>query len=547
MRLFFAAQHIVAVLFFGLTLMAACSRSPDTSPAEKPSASARPTEVKDKEKPAPTAVNGPGLHLEWDPETGKGAVVHRTPEGDRYRTCFHCGYPGYTGGLVIGSYNGSGFGYYPARPIRGHRLINLFCAQDESIWDLDEQKEHTYGWSENFGQGDDGTPLEFRKGQVVRQTDEALVLRSVNETGCYRVIKVAHTRAGAAWWIIATRIENVCDRPIRFDFFSGDDPWLGLYRSSDGDVGWTPAGLVQQETYFPPGAFSAGGVYDLGNAKLGQTSESFTGEANFMQLDPVSPRPDRTFFANSFAHEVGDIDPRRFLDNKTLTALNMGWTARTLDPGEGLTTAMAMGRAVTGKGKPVPEIPDITDEDWSVWRQYLREGAEEPKGALLFAAETVDIRIDSDEAVITGTYWVRNTGADSLSVGIQYPILTGPDRPAPETVDMNGRAYPVVQESDTLAESRFPLEVSPRGIKRFQVTYRQAHRKRRVSYMVTSANTWPRPLIHATFIVRHPKTFKNVRITYPAQTRTVEAGMVTHRIFVQPFKPDKEVEIVWGG
>ncbi len=539
-------QRIAAVIVFGTAIFPACNRAPDPSSVEKPSEVAGPRAAKEPVKASPVVPNRPTLQLEWDPATGKGAVIHRSPSGGSFRTCFHCGYPGYTGGLVIGSYNGSGFGYYPVRPIRGHRLINLFCAQDESIWDLDEKKEYTYGWSENFGRGDDGTPLEYRKGEVIRQTEDEIVLRSVNETGCYRVIKVAHTRADAQWWIIATRIENVCDRPIRFDFFSGDDPWLGLYRSSDGDVGWTPDGLVQQETHYSLGAFSGGGVWDLGNAKLGQTSESFTGEANFMQLDPLSQRPDRTFFANSFAHDVSEIDPRRPLDNKTLTALNMGWTGRQLAPKEGFTMAMALGRAVTGNDRPSPELPEITDGDWSVWRQHLREEPEDPADAVLFAAEAVDIDIGKDEAVITGDYWVRNTGTGNISLGIQYPILTGPDRPAPQVIEVNGRTYPVAPKSSTLAESRFPVEVSDRGIKRFQVTYRQEHKKNKVSYMVTSANTWPRPLTHATFTIRHPKAFKNVRITYPEYARTVDAGTVTHRIFLQPFKPDKEVEIVWG-
>ena len=91
--------------------------------------------------------------VHWKPETGRGDVVVRLASGDQARICFHCGFEGYTGGLLIGGYNGSGFGLYPRKPIRGFRAINVFCAQDESIWDLGESREYSYGWSENFGRG----------------------------------------------------------------------------------------------------------------------------------------------------------------------------------------------------------------------------------------------------------------------------------------------------------------------------------------------------------------------------------------------------------
>lgn len=497
-------------------------------------------------KKAVTVKRAPRLQVEWDPATGKGAVNHRTASGDWFRTCFHCGYEGYAGGLVIGNYNGSGFGYYPRTPIRGHKRINLFCAQDESIWDRDEAVEYTYGWSENYGKGDDGIVLEYVKGGMPHRADDETVLRSVNAKGCYQVTKVAHTRADVSWWIIATRIENTCDHPIHFDFFSGDDPWLGLYRSSDGDVGWTPDGLVPSEAYLGLGGFQAGGIYDRGNPRLGQSKSSFTNQANVVVLDPVTPLPNRTFFANAFAHSESEIDDSRPLDNKTLTALNLGWTDRTLQPGEGLTVAMALGRADTASFESaLPKVPVISDEDWSVWRHYLRETDSPVNGAVLFAAETVDVDIGSQNAVITGTYWLRNTGSTATTVGIRYPIITAEERPPPKQIAVDGKPTKVFATSKTRAESRFSIQVPSFGIKRFEVRYTQAYYKNRVVYMVTSANRWPGPLTRATFTVRVPESFTDVHFSYPSQSKTQKDGKITHRITRQPFAPDRELEVVF--
>ncbi|MFH1132218.1 MAG: hypothetical protein V1754_12850, partial [Pseudomonadota bacterium] len=259
-------------------LLGAC---PDNPPPPKP-------KVSQSTMLAPI----PPFKVDWDAKTGKGTVQQNLSSGDVIHTCFHCGYKGYTGGLVIGSYNGSGYGLYPKKPIRGFNKINVFCAQDESIWDHKEKTEYSYGWSENFGKGNDGARLEYVRGRILEQTPQRLVFQSENAGGCYRVTKVAYARAQKPWWLIATRITNSCKEPVKFDFFSGDDPWLGLYKSSDGDVGWTTDGLIRNEAYFGFGQFPAGGLYDLGNQELGQKEGSFSNQANFFFLDPAVSLPD---------------------------------------------------------------------------------------------------------------------------------------------------------------------------------------------------------------------------------------------------------------
>jgi hypothetical protein len=126
-----------------------------------------------------------------------------------------------------------GLGCIRRLPYRGYRKINVLCAQDDSIWDRDQRVEYTYGWSENYGKGDDGLTLESQRGRVIESGPDAVVLQCENAGGCFRVTKVATTRKEASWWILATRIANRCDHPVHFDHFTGDDPWIGLYQSSE--------------------------------------------------------------------------------------------------------------------------------------------------------------------------------------------------------------------------------------------------------------------------------------------------------------------------
>jgi hypothetical protein len=483
----------------------------------------------------------PALHTNWNPATGRGHVLQVLANGDRLRTAFHIGYKGYTGGLVIGSFSGSGYGMAPARPIRGFKTINLFCAQDESIWDHGKGVELTYGWSENYGSGPDGERLDLVKGEVIERGPRRIVLRSRNAGGCYEVTKVAYTRLDVPWWIIATRIVNICRHPVRFDLFSGDDPWIGLYRSSDGDVGWTPEGLVRRETAFGIGRFTAGGFYDLGNQALGQQEGSFSNQANFLLLDPAVPLPDLTLFANRFAHHRKEIDPRRPLDNKSLTALNMGWRRQRLLPGQALTVAFALGRARTRRPGEIPTLPEIEPADWSVWRQQMPET--EGTG-VAFVAERVTLSLSPGSLHVRGTYYLHNHKRAAMGVRILYPVLTGADRPAPDTLRVDGKPVAVTQANGR-AESHFVVQLPPLGLGRFVVEYTQAHRGRQAGYMVTSALRWRSRIERAVFEVRHPRSMGRVKLSYrPDHTRTI-GDQVVHTVVRQPFIPDRELTLRW--
>jgi len=520
-------------LALGLTTLLACQAKPHTS--AKPAA-----------KPAPpdAAAPRPGhFSMDWAPGTGRGMVVEHLASGDELRTCFHCKYEGYTGGLLIGSMDGPGMEFRPRNPLRGFPSINLFCAQDESIWDLDENAEYSYGWSENYGTGPDGKRLEYVRGQVLRQSDDEIVLASENAGGCYRVFKVAFTRAESRTWFIATRVQNRCGHPVHFHFFTGDDPWLGLYASSDGDVGWTPAGLIRYETMLDVGRLTVAGLYDLGNTALGQKEEGFSNQADFFALDPSLPLPDFAAFANRFAHQASEVDAHRPLDNKTMTALNFGWTARTLDPGESLDVGLALGMAVTGEPGTTPQPTVLTDQDWSRWRSFLKPLV--PGEAVHFAAERVELDLRDGLLTVDATYHLVNPSPSSQGLAISYPVLVSRDRLAPTTVEVDGRPLETEALQPGQVEVRFPVEVPARAVHSFHVRYQQALRGHEAVYLVTSALRWPHPIDRAVFIVRYPSAWTKVAVSSPVSHRESSHGQTTLTVLQQPFIPDREFTVRW--
>jgi hypothetical protein len=482
----------------------------------------------------------PRLEVGWDPATGRGEVRHLFVNGDEARTCFQCRYAGYTGGLVIGNLNASGLAFIPKAPIRGYRSINVFCATDESIWDRDEGAEYTYGWSENYGSGDDGLRLAYVQGRIIESGPERVVLQSRNAGGCYRVDKVATSRAGAAWWIIATAVTNTCARPVRFDFFTGDDPWLGLYRSSDGDVGWTPLGLLEREAEIAP--FTEGGIYDLGNRAMGQGPEPFSNQANFFLIDPGAPLPDRAFLANRFAHEAEEIDPRHVLTHEKMIALNLGWARRTLPPGATFTAALAMGLARTGAPGEVPRASEISDEDWSVWRRWLPGQRAGP--AVEFAAEEVDLTIEEGRLTVDGVYHFANPGAASVGLGVRYPVFADARQRGPGVIAIDGRALAAGVE-EGLPSVSFPLSMQPHSLARFAAHYEQKLAARRAVYLVTTARRWPTPITRAIFRVRRPARLGPVKISLPVVSSRRVGDQIEDTLVETRFAPEKELVVEW--
>ena len=186
--------------------------------------------------------------VDWDTATGRGSMTQTLENGDRYVLCLQCRYPGYTGGLWIGSMNGSGFEYFPAQPIRGFKNLNIFCAQDESLVLADSGEELTNGWSENIGKGPGGKRLEYVNGEILDSTAERVVLKSINRGECIEETRYLLWPAEASYVVVAAHFTNVCKKSVHFDFWTGDDPWIGRYKTSEGDVGWTPDGFVRSET-----------------------------------------------------------------------------------------------------------------------------------------------------------------------------------------------------------------------------------------------------------------------------------------------------------
>jgi hypothetical protein len=541
-------------------MIAGCEKHARTPAAESGNGDARPLpDGRGSEKAgagkteAEQRPEGSRFNVKWDPKTGKGEVVQRLADGDRYRLCLQCRYPGYSGGTWIGNFGASGFEWLPAKPQRGFRSLNIFCAQDESILDEEDGLEYDAGWSENFGKGDDGVTLDFVAGEVVSDggAEGDVILRSVNARDCLVVTRYLLWPRGEPFVVISSSIRNRCEAAKRLSFWTGDDPWIGLYKSSDGDVGWYAGGIVRTEKAIPGREFRWGGLYDLGNELLGQSADKFSNVANFIMVDPSRPPPTKVYFANSFPHSDKEIDPARPLDNKTLTAVNLGWTGLELQPGREVLFRYALGRARTGEPGELPTVPEISPGRWRFDEALRAEAAgrkplgvrELPEGNKLpiqFKEESIRVTVGAGRMEVDALYVFRNrTEVKHLST-MFYPFPIDDNHPYPDRIDVKGARF-LRREKGLI----WKLEIGPNEERAVEVTYSQECRLPEARYILTTTGRWGEELERADYEVVWPESLGDVQVSYEGRQETAD-GKTTLRFSRQAFMPSRDLVVKWG-
>ena len=150
------------------------------------------------------------------------------------------------------------------------------------------------------------------------------------------------------------RVENAGRRALSYHYVYGDEPWVGEFGSSAGNVGWVKERLYYYEGVVDPRTHTFAGMYDAGNTLIPGAGQTFSGVANFIEW-LGSNRPDLVYFSNKigvFAQEKERV-PLYSKDNRVIF---LQWGPRLLRPGESELHLLAIGMADTAPGEPLPPV-----------------------------------------------------------------------------------------------------------------------------------------------------------------------------------------------
>jgi len=300
------------------------------------------------------------LHTEWDPWTGIGLVSSSFPDGTGMVTYLGRYLDGdnEVHGLFVGggvpetvenssnyNMNNSGMTYF-----NGKRWYHIWCSVNEGIGSAETGAVLTPSQWEFIGSG-----VEQRSSdKVIIASKHKVVLDGVP----LNISRRMHFVAGESYFTLEIRIKNIGSEPFAYNYFYGDEPWVGYYGTSLGDVGWVKDRIVPYEEMIDTNNYSFIGMADIGNRVIGE-EPIYTNLANFLEwFGPEQPGD--AYFTNNMNQmpTAGKKIPLESIER----FVGLRWE-RLLGPGESATIRLAIGMAAVNPKTGIPEKPP------TVWKQ----------------------------------------------------------------------------------------------------------------------------------------------------------------------------------
>lgn len=304
-------------------------------------------------------ANTPHLNYRWNNRNGSGYIFNYSADGKQLLTCFSR-FRDSRGKIPKGLFVGGGLPYSNHDNIEltmsatgmahfdGKAWRHLWCNVNETIASTPEDKHDPSSW-------------KFLGSKVLFANDAKLVIRSSHEVPfrntVLRVDRYAIFRAGETYFTLLIKIANIGTYPTDYYYVYGDEPWVGEFGSSAGNVGWVKDRLYYYEGSVDPRQYSYAGMYDIGNPLILGEKKTFTGIANFIEwMGDITP--ELVYFSNKegqFAEEKERV-PLYSKDNRVVF---LQWGPRRLLPGRFEYLVLAIGMAGNDQKTGLPVKPNV--------------------------------------------------------------------------------------------------------------------------------------------------------------------------------------------
>ena len=317
-------------------------------------------DFEDKKESACRAVKAgttrePYLSFQWNEKEGDGVIRNYLPGGRQLLISFSrfdVGDSGRVRGLFVGGglpadvfeddlvkENKTGMAYYD-----GARWFHIWCTANEAIFGSGAEPRYPAGW-------------KYLGSRVLYHDDDELVIESSHEVTIdevpVRIERRAYFRAGDPYFVLATRIRNIGSRPVMYTYVYGDEPWVGNYGTSGGNVGWAADGLHDFTGMIDTAETGYAGFFDYGNDATGE-GHDFTRAANFIEWFGDT-RP-AVWFSNSPLDIPGNGE-KPLIGNER--SISLEWGPRTLQPSQSETYTLAIGMAGHDATSGFPVLPRV--------------------------------------------------------------------------------------------------------------------------------------------------------------------------------------------
>ncbi|GAM10571.1 hypothetical protein OR1_02860 [Geobacter sp. OR-1] len=310
--------------------------------------------------------NEPHIKLSWNRNAGHGFIYNRSPDGTRFVICLSR-FQDSEGKAPRGIFIGGGLPYsrYEESTVQlnetgvafynGARWFHIWCNANEAIAGGSSPEKMVFPSSWEFL----GSKIHYDTSKkVMLQSSHRVLLDGVP----FQIDRFLIYRAGDQYFVLANRFKNLSEKPAAYFFVYGDEPWVGDYGSSGGNVGWVQDRQYYYEALIDPYKYSFAGMFDRGNPIVLGEKGPYSGMANFIEW-VGDIKPDLVYFSNKEG-KVNDESARVPLSSRDNRVMFLQWGPRLLAPQQTETNVMAIGMASKGATGAQPVKPDIRI-DWA--------------------------------------------------------------------------------------------------------------------------------------------------------------------------------------
>lgn len=303
-----------------------------------------------------SAVKEPYLYYKWDEKNGEGFVRNHLTGGRQILINFSRFVDEFgkdASGLFVGGglpenvkdddkvkMNATGVAYYD-----GTRWFHIWCNANEALFNRNLEPLYPSSW-------------KYLGSRIIRHSEKELILESNHEVMLDNVPLLINRhvsfKAGAPYFILSVAVRNAGSVPVSYYYVYGDDPWLGNYGSSGGNIGWSGDGFYNYVGRIDTNKYNYAGYFDFGNGAIGER-HVYTRLANFIEwFGDTKPF---VYFSNG-PYDIPPVSNEKIPLSSNARYIAIDWE-QTLPPDQSTTYTMAIGMANIDPKTGFPVKPDI--------------------------------------------------------------------------------------------------------------------------------------------------------------------------------------------
>ena len=164
----------------------------------------------------------------------------------------------------------------------------------------------------------------------------------------------------------------------------------------------------------------------------------------------------------------------------------------------------------------------------------------EPVSPVHFAREEIAMDVRTGTLEVRGMYHFTCSAKEPLVASVFYPFPLDSTHLYPDSIEIREHGF---QRQDSGVA--FRMRFRPEAEDSFFAYYRQPLKTNSATYIVTTTRRWKRPIDLAQFRVTVPASFKDVKLTFRADSVVRTDSAVSYLFVRRRFFPDRDVTVTW--